>query len=345
MAHLDRVFRSNLKLRHLQLVVALDEFRHLGRTAEFLAVSQPAVSRMLAEIEAMLGLALFERSSRGTEPTQAGASMVRFARGVLAQYERTRDEIGAAASGAAGRARVGSMAVAVPVLLARAVECLKAQSPRATVLIEEGDLTHLLPKLRLGELDFFVGRLEPGYAAPDLATETLYDEPMVAVAPASSAIASKRRPAWADIAALPCVMPPPWASLRVKLEQQFHRHGVAPSADLMETSSYLAALNLVGQRGAVGFLAELAARHFERQGLCRILRIPLELDVPPVGIITLREARLSASSTQLLQCLRDVAAGLRRSRPPSPARAAPRRSTARPPPARSAGPRAPGARS
>src|SRR3546814_9839704 len=93
MAHLDRVFRSNLKLRHLQLVVALDEFRHLGRTAEFLAVSQPAVSRMLAEVEAMLGLALFERSSRGTAPTQAGVSVVRFAPGVLAQYERTREEI------------------------------------------------------------------------------------------------------------------------------------------------------------------------------------------------------------------------------------------------------------
>src|SRR3546814_6586574 len=70
----------------------------------------------------------------------------------------------------------------------------------------------------------------------------------------------------------------PWASLRVKLEQQFHRHGAEPSADLMETSSYLAALAFVGQRGAVAFLAQLAAQQFERQGLCRILRIPLELD-------------------------------------------------------------------
>ncbi|MBV7483925.1 LysR substrate-binding domain-containing protein [Bordetella sp. BOR01] len=318
MAHLDRVFRSNLKLRHLQLVVALDEFRHLGRTAEFLAVSQPAVSRMLSEIEAMLGLALFERSSRGTEPTEAGEPVVRFARGVLAQYQRTRDEIDAAASGAAGKTRVGSMAVAVPVLLADAVARLKAVSPRATVLVEEGDLTHLLPKLRLGELDFFVGRLEPGYAAPDLATETLYEEPMVAVAAVSSAIARMRRPTWPDVAALPCVMPPPWASLRVKLEQQFHRHGVEPSADLMETSSYLAVLTLVGQRGAVGFLARSAAQRFEHQGLCRILGITLDLQVPPVGIITLREARLSASSRQLLQCLRDTAAALRRSWRPSP---------------------------
>ncbi|WP_191577206.1 MULTISPECIES: LysR substrate-binding domain-containing protein [Achromobacter] len=310
MAHLDRVFRSNLKLRHLQLVVALDEFRHLGRTAEFMAVSQPAVSRMLSEVESMLGLALFARSVRGTEPTDAGAAVVRFARGVLAQYERTRDEIDAAASGAAGKTRVGAMAVALPVLLARAVHALKLRSARATVLIEEGDLTHLLPKLRLGELDLFVGRLEPGYAAPDLHAEALFEEPMVVVAAPGSDVAGRSAPGWADLAALPCVMPPPWASLRVKLEQQFHHRGLQPSSDLMETSSYLSTLTFIRERNAVGFLAKSAARSFESQGLCRILDVPLDLALPPVGIITLREARLPATSAQLIECLKDAATAL-----------------------------------
>src|SRR6478735_2050454 len=139
MAHIDRALRSNIKLRHLQLVVALDEFRHLGRTAEFLAVSQPAVSRMLSEVESMLDLTLFDRSSRGSEPTASGRAIVRFARSVLAEYERTRDEIASEASGAAGRTRVGSMVVALPVLLGRAVELLKQRSAQATVLVEEGD--------------------------------------------------------------------------------------------------------------------------------------------------------------------------------------------------------------
>ena len=176
MAQIDRVLRSNLKLRHLQMLVALDQFRHLGRAAEFLSVTQPAVSKTLAEIESMFGLPLFERSTRGTEPTAAGASVVRFARSVLAGFDRTRDEIAAEASGAIGRTSVGAMVAATPVLLAPAVERLKARSSRTTVLIDEGDLTRLLPKLRLGELDLFVGRLEPGYASPDLETEALYDD-------------------------------------------------------------------------------------------------------------------------------------------------------------------------
>lgn len=308
MAHLDRALRSNLKLRHLQLLVALDEFRHLGRCAEFLSVSQPAVSRMLAEVESMLGLALFDRSTRGTEPTAAGLPVLRFARGVLAQYERTRDEIAAAASGAVGRVRVGAMPVAIPVLLPRATDSLKALSARATVLVEEGDLTRLLPKLRLGELDFLVSRLEPGYAAPDLETEALYADPMRAVVAPDHPLARKRRPGWADLAAMPCVVPPPWASLRVKLEQQCFRHGLQPSADLVESSSYLTTLAFLGQRAAAGFLAESVARHFAEAGLCHVLALDLALDVPPVGLIALRGARLGPAATQLMSCLRETAA-------------------------------------
>jgi len=70
---IDRVLRSNLKLRHLQLLIALDQFRHLGRASEFLSLTQPAVSKSLAEIERMFGLDLFTRSTRGTEPTAYAA--------------------------------------------------------------------------------------------------------------------------------------------------------------------------------------------------------------------------------------------------------------------------------
>jgi len=307
MAQIDRALRSNIKLRHLQLVVALDEFRHLGRTAEFLSVSQPAVSRMLAEVENMLGLSLFDRSTRGSEPTASGRAIVHFARSVLAEYERTRDEIAAEESGAAGRTRVGAMVVALPTLLAKAVLLLKQRSARATVLVEEGDLTHLLPKLRLGELDLFVGRLEPGYAAPDLDTEALYNEPMVAVLRPGHPLVDKARVTWADLAVLPCVLPPPWASLRVKLEQEFHRHGLHPPVDVIETSSFLAQAVFVQQRDAVAFMARSVARHFAGEGLVAVLKLKVPVELPHIGLITVRGRRLTATTQQLMDCLRQAA--------------------------------------
>lgn len=306
MAQIDRVLRSNLKLRHLQMLVALDQFRHLGRAAEFLSVTQPAVSKTLAEIESMFGLPLFERSTRGTEPTAAGASVVRFARSVLAGYDRTRDEIAAEASGASGRTSVGAMVSATPVLLAQAVQRLKARSHRTTVLIEEGDLARLLPKLRLGELDLFVGRLEPGYASPDLETEPLYEDPMVAVARPGHALARRRAVQWADLAGQPCVMPPPWASLRVKLEQQFFAHGLHPPADIVESASFLSQITFLHQRGAVAFMARTVARHFAQQGMLAVLRLPVQVALPPVGLITLRGQRVTPVTGLLVESLREV---------------------------------------
>jgi DNA-binding transcriptional LysR family regulator len=308
MASIDRVLRSNIKLRHLQLLVALDQFRHLGRTAEFMSVSQPAVSKMLTEVESMLGSSLFERSTRGTEPTSAGRSLVRFARSVLADYERTRDEIAAVESGASGRTRVGSMVVTLPVLLAGAVAQFKQLAPGATVLVEEGDLTQLLPKLRLGEIDLFVGRLEPGYAAPDLVTEKLFNEPMVAVVGAGHALGRKTKPTWADLANMPCVLPPPWASLRVKLEQQFFKHKLQPPADIIETASFLAISTFVQQRAAAAFVARSVGEHFEREGLFKVLKLPVPVDLPPVGLITVRGRPPTRITGQLMECLRQVAA-------------------------------------
>ncbi|WP_440532522.1 LysR substrate-binding domain-containing protein [Variovorax sp. YR566] len=307
MSQIDRVLRSNLKLRHLQLLVALDEFRHLGRVSEFLSITQPAVSKMLAEIERMFDLKLFTRSTRGTEPTPFGVTVVRFARSVLADYQRTRDEIDAVASGGAGRTSVGAMVVATPSLLVKAIQQLKKQSALTTVMVEEGDLTRLLPRLRVGELDLIVGRLEPGYASPDLETEALYTEPMCIVVSPGHPLAEAPRPSWKMLAELPWVVPPPWASSRSKLAQMFYKHRLVPPADIVETASFLVTLSVMHERPAVGFLARSVARHFAKQGQLCILKINVPIELPPVGIITLRGRSQTPASQLLMECLRKVA--------------------------------------
>lgn len=311
MTDIDRVLRSNLKLRHLQLLVAIDQFRHLGRASEFLSVTQPAVSKTLAEIERMFGQALFTRSTRGTEPTAVGSAVVRFARSVLAEYGRTRDEIAAVAGGAAGRTLVGAMVVAVPTLLVAAVDLLKQRSAQTTVLVEEGDLTRLLPRLRVGELDLFVGRLEPGYASPDLETEALYTEPMCIVARPEHPLARASRVGWMQLAEVPWVVPPPWASSRIKLEQMFYKHRLAPPSDIVETASFLVMLSFVRERPAIGFLARGVALHAQREGLVRILRLAVPIELPPVGMITLRGRARTPATLQLMDCLRSCAPALR----------------------------------
>lgn len=303
----ERLLRSNLKLKHLQLLVALDQFRHLGRASESLSLTQPAVSKTLSEVERLFELPLFVRSTRGTEPTPYGATVVRFARSVLADLERTREELQAVASGAAGRVRVGAMVVATPVLLVRAVAAMKARSAQTTVGVEEGDLTRLLPRLREGELDLLVGRLEPGYAAPDLETEAFYDEPMCVVVAPGHALAGRARVRWPELATQPWVMPPPWASSRIKLHQLFYKHRLQPPVDVIETASFLVTLTGLREHGAVGFWARSVAEHFAAQGLAHILPVAVPMDLPPVGLITLRNRLRAPAAEQFIGCLREVA--------------------------------------
>lgn len=308
MAQIDRALRSNLKLRHLQLVVALDEFRHLGRTAEFLSVSQPAISKMLSEVEEMLDMQLFDRSRRGTEPTIAGRSIVRFARSVLAEYERTREEIEGLEKGLAGRTKVGFMVVAMPTLLAPAIAQLKSESSAATVLLEEGDLTQLLPKLRLGELDLFVGRLEPGYASPDLHTEALYGEQMRIVVAKGHELTKIKNLSWNDLRNIRFVTPPSWASMRVKLEQQFFKHGLQPPVDIVETASFLGQITFVCEQNSAALMAQSVAQHFSDRGFIDILNIDVPVEVPPVGLITMRDIKPTPITQLLSEIMRDQTA-------------------------------------
>lgn len=318
MNDIDRVLRSNLKLKHLQLLIALDEFRHLGRAAEFLSLTQSAVSKALAEIERMLALDLFVRSTRGTEPTPYGSSIVRFARSVLADYARTQDEIAAVASGAAGRVNVGAMVVATPDCLAPAILALKQHSALTTVSVEEGDLTRLLPRLRVGELDLIVARLEPGYASPDLDAEVLYEDAMCIVVPKGHALARKTGVSWLDLSRLPWVVPPAWASSRIKLAQMFYKQGLNPPTDLVETASFLNTVVLMKQLGAVGFVAQGVATYLAQQQLARILDISVDIELPPVGMMTLKNKERPPACQQLMDILRSQRSLGPRERPGHP---------------------------
>ncbi len=129
---------------------------------------------------------------------------------------------------------------------------------------------------------------------------------MVAVARPDHPLTARKQVRWRDLAQLPCVLPPSWASLRVKLEQQFHREGLDPPVDIVETASFLAQVTFIRACAGVGFMARSVARHVERERLLRVLSIRVPVDRPPVGLITMRARPLTPVTEQLVQCIRTV---------------------------------------
>lgn len=132
MTQLDWYIRNELRPRHLRLLVALDELRHIGKVAAHINVTQPAVSKMLGEMEKGLDLKLFERTPKGVTPTLYGECLIRHARRLLNDFSQARDELKGLLDGDTGRIRVGVLSNVVPALLPRSVARLKQRAPRPT---------------------------------------------------------------------------------------------------------------------------------------------------------------------------------------------------------------------
>jgi DNA-binding transcriptional LysR family regulator len=316
MAQLDAYVRTNFKPRHLHLLVALDDIRHLGKVAASINVSQPALELPQCLGNGGLGLKLFERTARGVIPTTYGQCLIRHARVMLSELAQTRDELKGLASGSSGSIRVGVLATAALELLPRALAALKTRRPGISVLVREGLVETLMPDLLLGNLDLVVGRLPDGPVAQELGEKTLMEEGVNVITGRHHPLAGRKRLRWADLKGYPWVLPPVNTLLREPLERAFEVHGLAMPADRIETLSVHVIRSYLHYTDAIAALAADVARYYEALGLFAVL--PIELPVPfrPIGVMWSRHRAVAPGSQILIECLEEVAPG--RKKVPSP---------------------------
>ena len=159
----DPALLMRLKTRQLVLLAQLGSERNLGRAATAMGISQPAGTKLLQQLEDVLGVELFKRLARGMEPTAAGEVLIRYARQMLSDFALVREEMRALRSGLRGSLRVGSVPGAVPGLLAPALVQYKQRHPRValSVVVDTSDV--MLAQLGRGEVDLVLGR--PGFCS------------------------------------------------------------------------------------------------------------------------------------------------------------------------------------
>jgi DNA-binding transcriptional LysR family regulator len=307
MPQLDAYVRTSFKPRHLQLLVALDEIRHLGKVAASINVSQPAVSKALGELERGLGLKLFERTARGVVPTAYGECLIRHARVMLSELAQARDNLRGLASGSSGNVRVGVLTTAALELLPRALAVFKSRRPGVSVLVREGTVETLLPELLLGNLDLIVGRLPDGRGAQELGEKTLMEEGVSVVAGRHHPLAGRKRLRWSDLKPYPWVLPPVNTLLREPLERVFEIHGIAMPANRIETLSVHVIRAYLHYTDAIAALAADVSRYYESLGLLAVLPLEMPKLVRPVGVVWSRHRPIAPSTQALIQCLEEVA--------------------------------------
>jgi DNA-binding transcriptional LysR family regulator len=308
MARFDWHVRADLKLRHLQLLVALDDFRSLVKVADYLHITQPAVSKALAELERSLEVQLFERGPRGLVPTLYGECMIRHARTLLGDYRKAHDEIVSLRSGGSGTVSLGVLPAAAPVFAPMAIARLKGRSPQTTVTLSDGTLDSLLPDLQVGRLDLIVGTLPPARVPPTVTVRVLQEEdPLVLVAGAHHPLARHSNPNWRDLADFPWIVPPPGASMREPLDRILAEHDLPIPANRVESISLVTNWMLLRNTLSVGFFSKHIARHYEELGLIRMLPLEIPKLVGPLGVMWIRDKPLLPAPQAMLDALTETA--------------------------------------
>jgi len=306
----DWHLRSRLKVRQLALVIAIAEHRSLRQAAEHIAVTQPAATRMLKELEDALGVRLFDRYAWGMQATPYGETMMRYARGVLTDLSEARDEIAALESGAKGKLRIGSVTGAVPGLVAPALQKVRLGRPglKVFVLVNASDV--LAAALRQGTLDVAIGQLPADAEPGEFETEPLRDEPLCLVGRAGHPLARGRKLDATSLAGITWILHPPESRMRVDVNAILARAGVALPGDVVETVSIVATLALLQGSDAISVLPVDLALHYAKYGL--LARLPLEL--PAGGSAT---ELFTRANRRLAPAAQDFVAALRSLAPPS----------------------------
>ena len=188
---------SAVTLTELRYAVALADRRHFGKAAEACFVTQPTLSAQIAKLERTLGVRLFERSSKKVEPTPEGEEIVREARSVLAAAERIVEVARSRTEPMTGTWRLGVIPTLAPYLLPWLVPTLKKAFPKLHLVLREMKTSDVLAELQARRIDS--GLLALPIDVPGLATEVLFAEPFLLLAPSGHPLAAKQRVAESDL--------------------------------------------------------------------------------------------------------------------------------------------------
>jgi DNA-binding transcriptional LysR family regulator len=303
----ERFVRSRLKTRHLVLLDELGERHSILHAAIAANMTQPAASKMLSELEKLLGTTLFERLPRGVTPTPFGEIMIRRARAALAEMNLAHQEVMNLMSGLNGRVAVGTVLTPATDLLPAAVLRLKSQYPKLHVAIEVDTSKSLLARLRSGQLEMMVGRVLDPEALGELDFEPLSDEPHCIFARAGHPLQGRADLTLADLAGAGWILPAEGSILRDRLTALFLSAGLDLPEQTIETTSLPMITQLLAQSDMLVALPRAVVRSNLDNHLLAALPVELELRLDPYGIVTRRNHPLSPGGQVMLRALREAA--------------------------------------
>jgi DNA-binding transcriptional LysR family regulator len=299
----DRVDRR-VKLRDLRILRALAESGSMSRAAKQLAISQPVVSKTIADLERMLGVRLLDRTSHGVEATVYGRALLNCGTVVLDELQRGMQEIAFLSDPTMGELRVGGAGPFVDGLIPAVISRLAQRYRRTEFHVTESDPPTLCSLLRERRIDLAICRTSSSMYTEDLESESLFEEPMFVVAGLDNRWSRQRKIDLVELLDEPWTLPEADNVAMTLIADCFRAAGATPPTPQVVSDSMAARTRLVEMGPFLTFLPG-STLHFGAGRLqVKILPVALSMKTPPTQVITLKNRTPNAIARLFIDELR-----------------------------------------
>ncbi|NJO12332.1 MAG: LysR family transcriptional regulator, partial [Gammaproteobacteria bacterium] len=271
-------------------------------------MSQPSVHRAARELERLIGVQLFEKTSFGITPTREAEKLARRARLAFAEIAQARAEVHALSGGESGRTVIGAMPLARSFLVPTALLEFTQHYPEHSVAIVEGTYEHLLAALRSGEADFLIGALRSPAPVADVVQEHLFDDPLAIIVRARHPLVSRKRISVAALSRYPWIVPRAGTPLRAHFHEMFEAAGLPAPTRAIECNSLIAARALLFESDRIMLLSAHQIHYELEAGLLVALPHPAGTVERPIGLTMRHDWHPTDSQRTLLDIVRRCSA-------------------------------------
>lgn len=297
---------QRLRLRNLEFILSLSRTGNMSQSAEELSTTQPGLSKWLKDLEADVGMPLFERIARGLRPTPAGEALIGHARRVLTHLDVARDEMRVMRDGGQGLVTIGFAGPSSIDTLPKAVLKVLEKVPGAHVRLQEIRSDDLLEQLHVGQVDVAVGASQLRSSDPSIRSEVLYNEPIHLVARIGHPILAQSDVSWSDVLSYPWALWSPGTPVRTAFDTALAAAGQNYPATFVESNSASLTTTLLVLSDMIGVASRRPALRWARMQVLGI--IPLRLSA--TGSVTMywREEELERLAVRVaLDGIREAA--------------------------------------
>ena len=297
------LFSQRIRLRHLHTFVAVAQQGTLGRAAETLNLSQPALSKTLNELEQLTGTRLFERGRLGAQLTLVGEQFLTHAVKVLDALNTAGQALNRKEGLTSDIVRIGALPTAALGILPSVIGQFHQQQKDITLQVATMNNTMLLAGLKSGEIDIGIGRMSDPELMSGLNYELLFLESLkLVVRPGhpllQETVTLSRVMEW------PVVVSPKGTLPRQNAETLLQSQGCKIPSGCIETLSASLSRQLTVDYDYVWFVPSGAVKDDLRRGLLAALPVPTQGAGEPIGILTRVDATLTAGTQTLLSAIR-----------------------------------------